>query len=65
MKKCKTEAMPHPWKKNMFREKVIDWAEAKTEKDRETATNLVSQILEESGKGVVEPITKGFPQGNA
>lgn len=65
LKKNRKEAIKLAWDKDLFREKVIDWAEGKTEKDRETATNLVSQVLEESGKGAVEPITKGFPQGNA
>lgn len=65
LKKNKKDAIKLAWNRDLFREKVIDWAEGKTEKDRETATNLVSQILEESSKGVVEPITKGFPQGNA
>ena len=65
LKKNKKDAIKLAWNRDLFREKVIDWAEAKTEKDREAATNLVSQILEESGKGAVEPITTGFPQGNA
>ena len=49
LKKNKKEAIKLAWNRDLFREKVIDWAEAKTEKDRETATNLVSQILESGG----------------
>jgi hypothetical protein len=63
--KSKREAIKLAWDKDAFREKVLDWADTKTAKDREEATNLVGFILEEASKGVVEPITKGLPSGNA
>jgi hypothetical protein len=63
--KSKREAIKLAWDKDAFREKVLDWADTKTAKDREEATNLVGLILEEASKGVVEPITKGLPSGNA
>jgi hypothetical protein len=63
--KNKREAIKLAWDKDAFREKVLDWADTKTAKDRDEATALVGLILEEASKGIVEPITKGLPSGNA
>jgi hypothetical protein len=63
--KNKREAIKLAWDKDTFREKVLDWADTKTSKDRDEATALVGLILEEASKGIVEPITKGLPSGNA
>lgn len=65
LKKNKKEAIKLSWNKDLFREKVFEWAETKGERDRETATSLVAEILDEASKGSVEPIQKGLPQGNA
>lgn len=63
--KNKKEAIKIAWDRDGFRERVLDWADTKTAKDREDATNLVGLILEEASKGIIEPITKGLPLGNA
>ena len=65
LKKDRKEAIKLAWNRDLFREKVFEWAETKGEKDREIATNLVGQILDEASKGGVEPIKKGLPSGNA
>lgn len=63
--KSRKETIRLVWNKELFREKVLDWADTKTAKDRDDATNLVGAILEEASRGIVEPITKGLPSGNA
>lgn len=65
LKKNRKEAIKLAWNRDLFREKVFEWAEGKGEKDRETATSLVSMILEEASKGSVEPILAGISRGNA
>jgi hypothetical protein len=62
--KNRKEAIKIAWNKEGFREKVLDWADTKTPADRDKATNLVGEILEESSKGAVEAIKTGFPSGN-
>lgn len=63
--KNKKDAIKLAWDRDLFRERVLDWADTKTPKDREDATNLVGTILDEASKGMVEPITKGLSSGNA
>jgi hypothetical protein len=63
--KNRKEAIRLSWNKELFREKVLDWADTKTPKDREAATSLVGDILEEAARGIVEPIKTGLPLGNA
>ena len=53
------------WDKESFRDKVLQWADTKTEAQREQATSLVGAILEEASKGIVEPIKTGIQLGNA
>lgn len=50
------------WDKDGFREKLLDWIFDKTEADRIVASNLVSAILDEAGKGRVEVIPPSGPQ---
>jgi len=63
--KNRKEAIRLAWNRELFREKVLDWADTKTPKEREEATSLVGLILEEASKGIVEPIKTGLPLGNA
>lgn len=62
--KSRKEAIKLAWNKDLFREKLMDWVENKNEDDRSVATNLVSSIIEESQKGIVNAIQKGEEQGN-
>ena len=54
--KNKKDAIKLAWNKNLFREKIIEYIEGKTEADREVATTIVSKILDEAQKGRVEAI---------
>jgi hypothetical protein len=63
--KNKKEMIKLAWNRELFREKVLEWADIKTSKQREEATNLVATILEESSTGSVESAKPGLPQGNA
>ena len=62
--KNRKETIKLAWDKEAFRDKVLLWADNKTESQREIATSLVGAILEEASRGIVEPIKKGLPQGN-
>lgn len=62
--KNRKETIKLAWDKEAFRDKVLLWADNKTEPQREIATSLVGAILEEASRGIVEPIKKGLPQGN-
>jgi len=54
--KNKKEAIKLAWNKNLFREKIMEYIEGKTESDREVATTIVSNILDEAQKGKVDVI---------
>jgi hypothetical protein len=54
--KNKKEAIKLAWNKNLFREKIMEYIEGKTEADREVATTIVSNILDEAQKGKVDVI---------
>ena len=54
--KNKKDAIKLAWNKNLFREKIMEYIEGKTEADREVATTIVSSILDEAQKGRVEAI---------
>jgi len=54
--KNKKDAIKLAWNKNLFREKIMEYIEGKTEADREVATTIVSKILDEAQKGRVEAI---------
>jgi hypothetical protein len=54
--KNKKDAIKLAWNKNLFREKIMEYIEGKTETDREVATNIVSSILDEAQKGKVDVI---------
>jgi len=66
--KNRKEAIKLAWNKELFRDKVLTWADNKTEADREVATSLVSSIINEANKGQIEVVpTPGASQqsGNA
>ena len=66
--KNRKEAIKLAWNKELFRDKVLTWADNKTEADREVATGLVSSIINEANKGQIEVVpTPGASQqsGNA
>jgi hypothetical protein len=54
--KNKKDAIKLAWNKNLFREKIMEYIEGKTEEDREIATTIVSNILDEAQKGKVDVI---------
>lgn len=65
LKKNRKETIRLVWDKIKFRENLLDWVLDKSEEDREKATILVNDILEEAMKGKVEPIISGGVSGNA
>ena len=54
--KNKKDAIKLCWNRDLFREKIMEYIEGKTEADREVATTIVSNILDEAQKGKVEAI---------
>ena len=54
--KNRKEAVKLAWNKDLFREKILDWVADKSTKDRDDATELVSQIIQEAAKSRVEVI---------
>lgn len=61
----KKEAIKLAWNKELFKEKLMEWVESKTEQDRIEATNIVSAIIEESQRGQVETVGDNSEPGNA
>jgi hypothetical protein len=61
IKKNRKEAIRLAWDKDSFREKIMEWADTMSELDRDNATSMVGQILEEAGKGQVTPLSVGPP----
>lgn len=65
--KNKKDAIKLAWNKDLFREKVFDWASKKTSADMAIGTTLVSAILEEAMNGkvdVVSGVGQQEPMGN-
>jgi len=54
--KNRKEAVRLAWNKDLFREKILDWVADKSSKDRDEATELVSQIIQEASKSRVEVV---------
>ena len=54
--KNKKDAIKLCWNRDLFREKIMEYIEGKTEADRDAATQIVSNILDEAQKGKVEAI---------
>ena len=63
LEKNRKDAIKLAWNKDLFRDKVLSWADSKTEMDREVATTLVSSIISESNKGQVEVIPTAGSSG--
>lgn len=57
--KNRKEAIRLAWKKDDFRESLLDWIASKNEKDRDKATSLVTSIIEEASKSSVEVVGAG------
>jgi len=56
LNKNKKDAIKLAWNKDLFREKIMEYIDGKTEADREVATTIVSNILDEAQKGKVDVI---------
>ena len=56
LSKNKKDAIKLCWNRDLFREKIMEYIEGKTEADREIATTIVSNILDEAQKGKVDVI---------
>jgi hypothetical protein len=54
--KNKKDAIKLCWNRDLFREKIMEYIEGKTEADRDIATTIVSNILDEAQKGKVDVI---------
>lgn len=54
IKKNKKEAIKMAWNKDLFRENIMEWICGMSENDREVATALTSDIIEEANKARVE-----------
>ena len=63
LEKNRKEAIKIAWNKDLFRDKVLSWADLKTEMDREVAATLVSSIIADSNKGQVEVIPTAGSSG--
>ena len=65
--KNRKEAIKLAWDKDAFKESLFDWVSDKTQEDRDTATNIVSSIIEEASKArvsIVSSAVEGFSMGN-
>jgi len=58
LRKNRKEAIKLAWNRDLFREKIIDYIQDKNENDRDTATTLVSKIIDEATKAQVEAISQ-------
>lgn len=54
--KNRKEAIKLAWNRDQFRETLMDWVSSKNEKDRDSATTLVSKIIDEANKSEIEVI---------
>jgi hypothetical protein len=63
LEKNRKDAIKLAWNKDLFRDKVLSWADSKAEMDREVATSLVSSIISDANKGQVEVIPTAGSSG--
>jgi len=65
--KNRKEATKLDWNRDLFREKLLEYIDGKTEADRDIATSIVSSMIEEASKGRVEiiPTPNSPDSGNA
>ena len=54
--KNRKEATKLAWNRDLFREKLLEYIDGKTEADRDIATSIVSSMIEEASKGRVDVI---------
>ena len=55
--KNRKEAIKIAWNKEGFRESLLEWIEKKKDADRDAATLLVSQIIDEGNRGSVDVVS--------
>lgn len=55
--KSRKEATKLAWDRDLFREKLLDYIEGKTEEDRSVAMKVVSAMIDEASKGRVDVIS--------
>jgi len=60
--RSRKEAIKLAWDQDVFRERLMEWSENLGEEDRDTASLLVANILNESNKSKVNVIPSGVPQ---
>lgn len=67
LRQNRKEAIALAWNKDLFRERLLEWISEKSESDRERATELCSQMVEEAAKARVEVIPSPLanPEGKA
>lgn len=54
--KDKKTAISLAWDKTAFRESLLNWVSKMSQEDKDLAGDLVLSILDESNKGLVEPV---------
>jgi hypothetical protein len=60
--KNRKDAIKLAWDKDLFREKILEYIDGKTEAHRDSATKIVSAMVDEAQKGRVEVVqTHGLP----
>jgi hypothetical protein len=60
--KNRKAAIKLAWDKDAFRERVLEWSENISEKERDDASLLVSSILNQANKARVNVIPSGVPE---
>ena len=60
--KNRKAAIKLAWDKDAFRERVLEWSENISEKERDDAALLVTSILNQANKARVNVIPSGAPQ---
>ena len=64
IKENRREAINLCWGKDRFRERLFDWIAGFGQGDLAEASKIVSEIIEEAGKGQVEVLGDGKSRGN-
>ena len=60
--KNRKAAIKLAWDKDAFRERVLEWSENISEKERDDAAQLVTSILNQANKARVNVIPSGVPE---
>lgn len=64
IKENRREAINLCWDKDRFRERLFDWIAGFNQSDLGEASKIVSEIIEEAGRGSVEVLGDGKSRGN-